>query len=206
MIAIIDYGMGNLGSIANMLRKIGAEAVVTSDPVILDAADRLILPGVGAFAQGMAHLAERGLVPLLDRRVRDEGVPVLGICLGMQLFTRHSEEGNVDGLGWIDAETRRFGAVRAPSPMRVPHMGWNTVAATRPHPLLTDLPPDPRFYFVHSYHVVCADRCDELGSTTYGYEFTSVIHRANIVGTQFHPEKSHRYGLRLLENFARMEA
>lgn len=202
MIAIIDYGMGNLGSIANMLRKIGADATITADPAVISAADRLILPGVGSFGAGMAHLEERGLLPVLDRRVRQDGVPILGICLGMQLFTRHSEEGDVRGLGWIEADTRRFRTSDAPAGLRVPHMGWNTVAPRRDHDVLRDLPEDPRFYFVHSYHVVCDDPTDELCTTVHGYAFASVVHRGNVVGTQFHPEKSHRFGLHLLRNFA----
>ena len=200
MIAIIDYGMGNLGSIANMLRKIGAEAVVTSDPAAIESADRLILPGVGAFAHGMESLNGLGIVPLLRRRVLDERVPILGICLGMQLFTQGSEEGGAEGLGWIEGRTSRFRLDGGPE--RVPHMGWNTATPVRDHPILAGLPDEPRFYFVHSYHVTCADAADRLCGTTYGYEFTSAVARDNIVGTQFHPEKSHRFGFQLLRNFA----
>jgi glutamine amidotransferase len=200
VIAIIDYGMGNLGSIANMLRKIGAEAVVSSDPAVIEAADRLVLPGVGAFAHGMASLEQRGLVPVLQRRVLEDEVPILGICLGMQLFTQGSEEGGPAGLGWIAGRTSRFRLEG--QRYRVPHMGWNTVIPRREHPLLADLPEDPRFYFVHSYHVTCDDPADQLCGTVYGYEFTSAVARGNIIGTQFHPEKSHRFGFRLLQNFA----
>lgn len=202
MIAIVDYGMGNIGSIANMLRKIGAEAVVSADPEVIGSADRLILPGVGAFRHGMAHLEERGLLPVLNRRVLEDRVPILGICLGMQLFTRRSEEGDAQGLGWLDAETRRFRQADVPASLRIPHMGWNTVTATRAHPVFDDMPAEPRFYFVHSYHVVCADEDLVLGRTVHGHEFTSVVQRDNILGMQFHPEKSHRFGLRLLQNFA----
>lgn len=201
MIAIIDYGMGNLGSIKNMLSRIGVESVITSDPKVIAEADRLILPGVGAFDHAMANLDRLGLIPLLNERVLDQKVPLLGICLGMQLLTRGSEEGSLRGLGWIEAETVRF---RFPedSGLRVPHMGWNTFDVKQRGTILDDLPGESRFYFVHSYYVRCTDGKSELATTTYGHSFASAVVRDNILGMQFHPEKSHRYGLRLLSSFA----
>jgi imidazole glycerol-phosphate synthase subunit HisH len=198
MITIVNYGLGNLGSIANMLRKAGDEAQVSSDLSEIERADKLVLPGVGAFDTGMHNLHNRGLVALLNRRVLQDGVPILGLCLGLQLFTRKSEEGEIDGLGWIDAETIRFPADRG---LRVPHMGWNTITIRRHDPLLDDLGDEARFYFVHSYFVRCANDQDLLATTQYGCEIAAVVRSKNVFGTQFHPEKSHKFGLKLMRNF-----
>ncbi len=200
MIVIIDYGMGNLGSIRNMLRKIGAPAEISSRPEVLESADKLILPGVGAFDSGMRSLAEKGMIPLLNRRILEEKCLILGICLGMQLMTRESEEGNLPGLGWIAATTRRFRFAGDSANLKIPHMGWNLVKPANRATLFSGL-EEPRFYFVHSYHVCCDDPADVLGTTSYGFEFTSAVKRDNIMGTQFHPEKSHKFGLKLLRNF-----
>ncbi len=200
MIAIIDYNTGNLGSIRNMLKKLGVDSEVTSEPGRIEAADKLILPGVGAFDAGMDNLGRSGLIPLLEERALRGCVPVLGICLGMQLMTRRSAEGQRDGLGWIDAEAVRF-ETREEAP-KVPHMGWNRVEPTRRSPLTDGLPEEPRFYFVHSYHVLCRREEDVLLTTRYGLTFHSAFQRGNIAGVQFHPEKSHTYGMRLLHNFA----
>jgi glutamine amidotransferase len=204
MIVIIDYGVGNPGSIENMLRKIGTQVKVSSNAADINAADKLILPGVGAFDYGMTKLHELGIEDILQKRVIGAGVPVLGICLGMQLFTRGSEEGSLPGLGWIDAETVRFCFERETSELRIPHMGWNTVEVTQGGSILDSLYEDPRFYFVHSYHVRCADPANVLSTTRYGIKFHSAVVKGNIVGTQFHPEKSHKYGLKVLRNFAEM--
>lgn len=202
MIAIVDYGMGNLGSIVNMLKKVGAQSTISSDPQTITAADKLVLPGVGAFDNGMKNLAQRGLVELLNAQVLDHKKPILGLCLGMQLFTRASEEGQLKGLGWINAQTVRFRFDQANADLKIPHMGWNTLRIGRPHPLLADLETDARFYFVHSYHVLCNDPDTVLATTTYGYDFASVVAKDNILGAQFHPEKSHKFGMKLLKNFA----
>lgn len=202
MIAIVDYGMGNLGSIANMLKKVGAQSTISSDPQIITAADKLVLPGVGAFDNGMRNLAQRGLVELLNAQVLQHKKPILGLCLGMQLFTRASEEGQLKGLGWINAQTVRFKFDQANADLKIPHMGWNTLRIHRPHPLLADLEKDARFYFVHSYHLICNDPESALATTTYGYDFASVVAQDNILGAQFHPEKSHKFGMKLLKNFA----
>lgn len=199
MIVIIDYGLGNLGSIRNMLKKIGVEAEVTSDHVAIRNAGKLILPGVGSFDNGMSNLRELGLIDVLNKKVIEERVPVLGICLGMQLLTRKSEEGSLRGLGWIDAETIRF---RSSPQYKVPNMGWNYVHAAKQSPLLKDMYDEPRFYFVHSYYVKCNDPKDELLRSDYGITYTSGVEKENILGVQFHPEKSHKYGMKLLQNFA----
>ncbi len=203
MIVIIDYGMGNLGSIANMLKQIGAEAVVSADLKQIEQADRLLLAGVGAFDAGMQRLNELGIIPLLEHRVLEQKTPFLGICLGMQLLTRSSEEGQLPGLGWFDAETLKFNFEGNADRLRVPHMGWNELQILSGHPLLSALGEEPRFYFVHSYYVRCSHSADVLAVTEYGIPFHAVIGRENMLGTQFHPEKSHRYGRKILENFVR---
>jgi imidazole glycerol-phosphate synthase subunit HisH len=204
MIVIIDYGFGNPKSVANMLRRVGAEVEISRDPEVVERADKLVLSGVGAFDAGMAQLEGTGLLPLLRSRVLDDRVPIIGLCLGMQLLTESSEEGRAPGLGWIPGRTVRFRfAGREPEP-RIPHMGWNTVRIARPNAVLAAEPGDesaPRFYFAHSFHVVC-DEPYVAGWTEYGYEFPAVIGSGHIWGTQFHPEKSHRFGMRLLRNFA----
>jgi glutamine amidotransferase len=200
MITIVDFNMGNLGSIRSMFKKVGVESQISSDPERIAAASKLVLPGVGAFDPGMENLERTGLIPLLRKRVLDDSVPTLGICLGMHLMTRSSTEGKRAGLGWIDAETVRFAPQDAA--LKVPHMGWNRATATRSSPLIDDLPEEPRFYFVHSYFVQCADPTDVLLTTSYGGAFHSGFQHRNVYGVQFHPEKSHKYGMALLRNFA----
>lgn len=201
MIAVIDYGVGNIGSVMNMFRKIGTTDVIfTSDEKIIRKADKLLLPGVGAFDRGMQSLKDSGLVPLLKESVLEEKKPLLGICLGMQLLTKGSEEGQLEGLGLIDADTVAFSFPQG-SPYKVPHMGWNQVKVEKENPLLAE-EDVARFYFVHSYYVKCHNPSDILGTTTYGIPFTCAVQHGNIMGTQFHPEKSHRYGMQLLKKFA----
>lgn len=200
MITIVDYGMGNLGSIRNMLKKIGFESEITADPQAVLRAGKLILPGVGAFDAGMESLDRSGLRQALNTRVLVDKTPVLGICLGMQLMTTASEEGQLPGLGWIDAKALRF-EPSAAAP-KVPHMGWNLVQPARPSALVDGLPAESRFYFVHSYHVACTRPDDVLLSTVYGLTFHSGFQRENVWGVQFHPEKSHKFGMQLLRNFA----
>jgi glutamine amidotransferase len=201
-ITIVDYGIGNVGSIQNMLKKIGVRSVVTSSSEEILRATKLILPGVGAFDAGMDTLARSGLVDALNRKALQEKTPVLGLCLGMQLMTRGSQEGSLPGLGWVKADTVKFDASATPG-LKVPHMGWNRVAPAKKGPILTDYPTDARFYFVHSYYVRCEDRTDPLLSTEYGeVSFDAAFQHQNLIGVQFHPEKSHRYGMWLLKNFA----
>ena len=204
VIAIIDYGMGNVGSIRNMLLRIGASSCITSDPTEIRRADKLILPGVGAFDNAMSSLQRLDLVPLLKERVLGAKTPILGICLGMQLLSQRSEEGQLEGLGWIEAETVRFRFPPEDAGLRLPHMGWNAISVRRPSPILDDLHDDSRFYFVHTYHVRCRDEASVLATTTYGIEFHSAVINGNIMGTQFHPEKSHKFGLRILSNFVKL--
>ncbi|MEW5825442.1 MAG: imidazole glycerol phosphate synthase subunit HisH [Candidatus Bipolaricaulota bacterium] len=203
-IAIVDSGIGNLKSIANMLSRIGVASRLVSRPEEVALATKILLPGVGAFDAGMAALHERGLVDVLNERACVAKVPILGICLGMQLLAEASEEGERQGLGWIPGCSQRFSFPETVPPLRVPHMGWNTVIPSRECVLLTHVPMPRRFYFVHSYHVVCRDPADVLATTSYGIPFVSAVARGNIMGVQFHPEKSHKYGMALLRAFAEL--
>jgi imidazole glycerol-phosphate synthase subunit HisH len=200
MLAIINYGLGNLTSIKNMCRRIGVEAEITNDAGVIEGARKLILPGVGHFKKGMENLHGSGLKQLLDRLVLEEKRPILGICLGAQLMTGHSEEGDIDGLGWVDADTIRF-RDEGLNGLKVPHMGWREIAVTDESPLWTDLPEEPRFYFVHSYHFQFRQSSEITATARYGYEFACAFRKDNIFGTQFHPEKSHKFGMKVLENF-----
>ena len=205
MIVIVDYGLGNLGSMANMLKKIGTEVAVSSDPSIIGTAHKLILPGVGTFDEGMKNLQlSSGLVKVLNKRVLEDKIPVLGVCLGMQLLGKRSEEGQLPGLGWLDAKTIRFKFQDANANLKIPHMGWNQLTVCQTHLLFAGLEEVNRFYFVHSYHVVCANPNNILSTTSYGLDFTSAIVKDNIMGVQFHPEKSHKFGMRLLKNFVEL--
>lgn len=199
-VVVIDYGLGNLRSVAGAVTKLGFDVKVSSDTADLDAAGKLILPGVGAFGDGMRLLHERGLAPVLNRLVLEEQRPILGVCLGAELMARDSEEfGHHEGLGWIDASVTRIEG----EGLRVPHVGWNEVHQLTPHPMFEGVPQDALFYFVHSYHIEC-DRPDTaVGTTPYGTPRTAAFARDNIWGTQFHPEKSQRHGLTLLGNFLR---
>jgi imidazole glycerol-phosphate synthase subunit HisH len=204
MITIVDYGMGNVGSIQNMFKRIGVASSVASTPEQVARAARLVLPGVGAFDRAMAILHERGLAAALDERVA-AGVPILGICLGMQLMTRSSEEGQAAGLGWIAARTVRFLPRYGGVSVKVPHMRWNTIRPAVPGTLFDPDETDARFYFVHSYCVECDDPADVAATAVHGREFVCAFQRGSVMGVQFHPEKSHRYGMRLLERFAAYE-
>lgn len=201
MITVVDYGMGNLGSIQNMLKRIGVATIVTADLQAIGEASKIILPGVGAFDNAMTRINNSDLREVLDRKAFVERVPVLGICLGMQLLTRGSEEGELPGLSWIPAVTRRFPNRVS---LKVPHMGWNLVEPSTPSKLTQGFEGETRFYFIHSYFVVADRPENSILKTTYGIEFDSAIQHGNIYGVQFHPEKSHRFGLRLLKNFAEL--
>jgi len=202
-IVIIDYGMGNLRSIEKNLQRSGYNPVISGDPEIVNTADKLILPGVGHFANGMKNLNERELITILNYKVLQEKIPILGICLGMQLFGKKSEEGNVEGLGWVDAETIKF-SVSDRQKYKIPHMGWNSIFFKKNDPMINNITQEDLFYFVHSYHLVCGDEENILATTTYDYEFTSAVVKDNIYGVQFHPEKSHKQGLQMLRNFAEL--
>jgi glutamine amidotransferase len=200
MITIVDYKTGNLGSIQNILKRIGEDSVVTSDKTVISQATKLILPGVGAFDTGMRNLLELDLVDILNKKVVEEKTPVLGICLGMQLLSAGSEEGSLKGLGWINASSVRF-KFEDSLEYKIPHMGWNFISKHKSSRLLDNMYADPRFYFVHSYFFKANDPEDILTSTTYEIEFTSSVEKGNILGVQFHPEKSHKFGMKLLKNF-----
>lgn len=202
-IIIIDYGMGNLRSIANKFRRLNITATISRDLSEIEKADKLILPGVGHFKTGITRLREMGLVELLNSMVLRDKVPILGICLGLQLFSSYSEEGNIEGLGWIDAETVRF-KVSDNLLFKIPHMGWNSVEIVNNNQLNSDLENDALFYFVHSYHLECNDESIVWMKTIYDYEFVSAIRKDNIYGTQFHPEKSHDSGIQIIKRFAEL--
>lgn len=201
MIAIIDYGVGNVRSVQNMLGRAGAPSTISADHGELRSASKLILPGVGHFKYAMEALHERGLVDLIRERVIDAGVPLLGICLGAQLLGRHSDEGDCAGLDLVPMSVVAFDRQRMASAAKVPHMGW---AATEHQgsPLFHGMEPSPRFYYVHSFHFRCDDPAIVMCTAEHGYRFTAGFTRGHIAGVQFHPEKSHVYGQQLLANFA----
>lgn len=202
MITIIDYGTGNLGSIKNMLKKIGVQSIISNKIPDIEKAEKLILPGVGAFDNGMKNLKEMGFIDVLNHKVLNDKTPVLGICLGMQLLAKESEEGQLPGLGWVDAHIKRFHFDNAFSNLKIPHMGWNSIEIKKENNLMKDLYEENRFYFVHSYHLVAEKEEIILSETNHGYTFVSSIAEGNILGVQFHPEKSHKFGMKLLSNFA----
>ena len=200
MIVVVDYGVCNISSDLNMLKKIGAEAKVSKSVGDIVSADKFLLPGVGAFDAGMEKLTATGLITILEEQLMSHKKPVLGICLGAQMLGRSSEEGSAPGLGWIDMEVKRF----EPKPLRkIPHMGWNFVSKCKDHPMLEELDELSRFYFVHSYYMQPQNKEDILLTTNYEEVFVSAVARENIIGVQFHPEKSHKYGMQLLHNFAK---
>jgi len=202
MITIVNYGMGNLGSMLNMFKRIGVQVRIEADPDVIHSADKLVLPGVGAFDAAMQRINEvLGLREVLEHKAFVEQVPVLGVCLGMQLLTRGSEEGKLPGLGWIPGATQRFPRLEG---FKVPHMGWNIANVSTPSRLTAGVGPEPRYYFVHSYYVQVDDPAHSLMRTHYGIDFDSAIGRDNIFGAQFHPEKSHRFGMQILKNFAEL--
>lgn len=201
MVGIINYGLGNLGSIQNMLKVIGEKSIISSDPLELDKCDRYILPGVGAFDAGMKSLNDSGLAEYVRNKAENEKKPILGICLGMQLLGRKSEEGSLDGLGLIPFDNIRFRLEN--SELKVPHMGWDIVEFKQEHSLLKGLSQPQRFYFVHSYHAKCDNEENVLMSCDYGYKFAAAVVKDNVIGVQFHPEKSHDFGMDLLRNFVK---
>ncbi|MEM9520923.1 MAG: imidazole glycerol phosphate synthase subunit HisH [Actinomycetota bacterium] len=203
-LGIVDAGIGNVGSVANLCRRLGTEPVVLGDPDAIASADRLILPGVGAWDYAARRLQETGMAEAMTEQVR-AGTPILGICLGMQLLHDSSEEGTLPGLGWIPGAVRRLPAETAIGPVRLPHMSWARIEQTGPHPVLDSLAPDARYYFVHGYAAVPDDARHIIATARYGDTFTAAVANDNVVGTQFHPEKSHRHGKALLAAFLQTE-
>jgi len=201
MIAILDYEIGNLKSIYNMFKKVGVESIITSDIETIKKADKYLLPGVGSFDHGINSLKKAAFFETLEKEVLENKKPILGICLGMQLLSNSSEEGKEKGLGWIDAQTIKFDL--EDKSLSIPHMGWNKTNPINTNDLFKNL-DENRFYFVHSYHVLCNDDDNTLATASYGKTFTCSIHKDNIYGVQFHPEKSHKFGMQLLKNFGEM--
>ena len=200
MITIIDYGCGNLGSIKNMIRKVGGEAVITTDVEQIKKSKKMILPGIGSFDTGMNNLKNSGFIDALNHKALVEKVPVLGICLGMQLMTKESHEGTEKGLGWFDAETVKFQFEKG-SKNKIPNIGWKYVQQKKQSPFFKEMYEEPRFYFVHSYYIKSNVAEDVLTTSTYGNEYVSAFQKENLCGVQFHPEKSHKYGMKLFSNF-----
>ena len=199
-VTIVDCGIGNVKSVLRMFDALDVPAVLVSDPSEAADARRLVLPGVGAFDAGMAAL-NRGWRSILDELALQRRVPVLGICLGLQLLCRGSEEGKERGLGWVAADVKRIDSGGDPR-LKIPHMGWADVTAVRPNPLIPRDEGEQRFYHVHSYRAVCDDPADVIATADYGAEFTTAVQHSNVFGVQFHPEKSHRFGMALLRRFA----
>lgn len=200
MVTIIDYGMGNLRSVKNMVRYLGYDSEITDSYKKIAEAEKLILPGVGNFQMAMDNINHLGIRSAMDFAILEKQIPVLGICLGMQLFTTYSEEGNCEGLNYIHAVTEKF-SIDELQGQKIPHMGWNFIDVKRDIPFLDGVSREDRFYFVHSYYVQCKHADNRIATTQYGIEFDSIIAQDNIVGVQFHPEKSHRFGMQLMKNF-----
>jgi glutamine amidotransferase len=200
MITIVDYGMGNLNSLVNMFNRIGSFAKIESDPEKIATAEKLVLPGVGSFDTAMKFINSiPNLRDILNRKALIEKVPVLGICLGMQIITYSSDEGHLEGLCWIPARTIHFPKIQN---LKIPHMGWNIASPVKSHPITLNIKKSSRYYFVHSFMVKVNNESNSLMKSSYGTEFDSAIIMENIIGVQFHPEKSHQYGMRFLKNFA----
>lgn len=204
MIALVDYGLGNIQAFANIYNRLNIPVSIAQDGETLAKAERVILPGVGAFDWAMSRLNQSGMRECLDDLVMNRKVPVLGICVGMQMMATRSDEGEVPGLGWIDAEVKKFDMSNSNQHTRLPHMGWNDVAASEFDDIFGGMEDGSRFYFLHSYYFSPARQRDVLGITDYNGRFASAVRSGNIFGVQFHPEKSHRWGVQLLKNFAEL--
>lgn len=200
MIGIVDYGMGNLLSVKNAFEYLGEDVKTISDPSVLQSVEKIVLPGVGAFGDCIKNLKDKGFIAALNYHVVEKKVPIMGICLGMQVMSKIGHEGgHFEGLGWFDAEVIKLHP--SDKKLRVPHVGWTDIEYNKQSPLFAGLNGTPDFYFVHSYYVKCSDEKDVDASYDFGHKVTASIRKNNIFGTQFHPEKSQEHGLRILENF-----
>lgn len=204
MIAIIEYGLGNIRALVNVYERLNIPVVIAHTADELKAAAKIILPGVGAFDHAMSRLNKSGMRETLDQLVQERQLPVIGICVGMQMLAKSSAEGVLPGLGWIDGLVKKFDASVSKSKTQLPHMGWNTIRPGNDNPLLVNISDDSRFYFLHSYYFQCHNQNDAIAMTEYGIRFASAVCHKNIYGVQFHPEKSHQCGIQLLKNFAEL--
>lgn len=204
MITIIDYGLGNISAFANVYKRLNMEVRFARQAEDLQGAERIILPGVGAFDHAMERLGRSGMRETLDRLVLEEKVPVLGVCVGMQILTKSSEEGSLPGLSWIDGRVRSFRSDPRSAGLPLPHMGWNDVMAGKGNPLFRGLEDQARFYFLHTFYMECAEPADAAARASYGFDFHCAVNHDNIYGVQFHPEKSHHFGQQLLKNFGEL--
>lgn len=204
MITIIDYGVGNIFAFQNVFKRLNIPSRIAKCKEDLKEVDKLILPGVGHFDYAMSQLNNSGMRERIDELVLVEKKPVIGICVGMQMMANKSDEGTLDGLGWIDANVKKFNELTIQHHTKLPHMGWNDVKPNENHPLFKGLEQESIFYFLHSFYFNCKDQKNIISTTDYGINFASSIHKGNIFGIQFHPEKSHSYGEKLLENFAKL--
>ena len=202
MIVVVDNGTGNVGSVANMVKRAGGTVCVSADEDVIERAEKLILPGVGSFDTCISRLKAASFFEALERKVLSDQVPFLGICVGMQMLFESSQEGNLPGLGWLKGEVKKFEPhAISGGKLKVPHMGWNVVRVSKSSPLFGYGEAENRFYFVHSYYAACQESADVIARAIYGQEFTCAVQKENIFGVQFHPEKSHRFGLALIKNF-----
>jgi glutamine amidotransferase len=200
VITIIDYGAGNIGSIVNMISRMGGKSIISSSIEDLLNAKKIILPGVGSFDFGMQKLLETGYIETLEKKVLEEKVPILGICLGAQMMCKNSDEGNLQGLGWFDANVKKF-EFENKNELRIPHMGWNYIQNKKDNLITEGLAEKSKFYFVHSYYISSNNQSEILLETNYGLPFVSALQKENIYAVQFHPEKSHKFGMQLFKNF-----
>lgn len=204
MITIVNYGSGNIRAITNVYKRLNVAVGIASTPDELRAAEKIVLPGVGAFDQAIKCLNESGMKGILNELVIEKKKPVLGICVGMQILANSSEEGVLDGLGWIAGEVKKFNIANFTQKTHLPHMGWNDVVPVKRSKLFVDLENNPLFYFLHSYYFSCSNEKDVLAVTDYGGNFTSAVNSDNVFGVQFHPEKSHQWGIQLLKSFGEL--
>lgn len=202
MITIVDYGSGNINAIKNIYERLNISFVFATTKEQIIKADHILLPGVGAFDETISTLQDKGFTEVLNKKVQEDKVPILGICVGMQMLADSSEEGTKNGLGWIHGKVKKFEKNHIPDKPKIPHLGWNSIEISRDCPLFKNVNPEVGFYFVHSYYFECADESNVICETVYGKSFHSAVNRENIYGVQFHPEKSHDNGIQLLRNFA----